>query len=284
VLKMKLRIGFIGAGAMAEALIRGLLKAGSAPEDLMASDVQPERLATIRKLFGIRIGDNNQRVLEKSDVVVVAVKPQNLEEALGVLSRGQLTELNGEQKKEADHGTGPLVVSIAAGIPIASLENLLPPMLPVIRAMPNTPGMIGYGATAISLGKMAHAEHEAQARSIFEAVGIVFTVPESQMDAVTGLSGSGPAYGYVIIEALADAGVRAGLPRSIALGLAAQTLAGAAHMVMDTGLHPGVLKDQVTSPGGTTIAGLHALELGGLRGTLINAVMAATVRSQELRR
>jgi pyrroline-5-carboxylate reductase len=272
---MKFKIGFIGAGAMAEALIRGLIKAGAVPENVIVSDIQRERLTTIRKLYGIRIAENNQEVFENADVVVVAVKPQNVTEALS-----DLTEIGKGIHLEAK----PLVVSIAAGIPLNFLENLLPPMLPVIRVMPNTPSMIGYGATAICLGKTARPEHEVQARSIFEAVGIVFTVPESQMDAVTGLSGSGPAYGYIIIEALADAGVRAGLPRTIALGLAAQTLAGAAQMVLDTGLHPGVLKDQVTSPGGTTIAGVHALELGGLRGTLMNAVMAATLRSQELRR
>lgn len=274
---MKLKIGFIGAGAMAEALIRGLLKAGSVPKDLMASDIQPERLAAVRDLFSIQTGENNQQILDASDVVVIAVKPQNLESALAGLNRDPAAA------KAANGPNRPLIISIAAGIPLAKLENLLPPNLPVIRAMPNTPAMIGYGATAICLGQLADLGHEVQARSIFEAVGIVFTVPEAQMDAVTGLSGSGPAYGYVIIEALADAGVRAGLPRAIALGLAAQTMTGAAKMVLETGLHPGVLKDQVTSPGGTTIAGLHALEVGGLRGTLINAVMAATNRSQELR-
>lgn len=274
---MKLKIGFIGAGAMAEALIRGLLKAGSDPKDLMASDIQPQRLAVVRDLFSIRIGDNNQQIFDTSDVVVIAVKPQNLESALAGLKRDQTKAI------AANGPNGPLMISIAAGVPLAKLEDLLPPNLPVIRAMPNTPAMIGYGATAICLGQLADPGHEVQARSIFEAVGIVFTVPEAQMDAVTGLSGSGPAYGYLIIEALADAGVRAGLPRAIALGLAAQTMTGAAKMVLDTGLHPGVLKDQVTSPGGTTIAGLHALEVGGLRGTLINAVMAAANRSQELR-
>lgn len=268
---MVLRIGFIGAGAMAEALIRGLIKAGTNPEDLIASDIQPERLNTMHKVYGIKVSDKNLAVFQQSDVVVLAVKPQHLDPVL-------------QELMPHDLGSKPMVISIAAGIPLSFLEDRLPPTIPVIRAMPNTPGMIGYGATAISLGNQARPEHEAQARSIFEAIGIVFTVPEAQMDAVTGLSGSGPAYGYVIIEALADAGVKAGLPRPIAMGLAAQTVAGAAHMIQETGLHPGVLKDQVTSPGGTTIAGLHALELGCLRGTLINAVMAATARSQELRR
>ena len=269
---MKLKVGFIGAGAMAGALIRGLLKAGADPGDLLASDINLERLSVVHNQFGIQVSEVNRWVFENSEIVILAVKPQNLEEVL-----------RGLELHNFEAGTFPLVVSIAAGVSVDFIEGLLPSRMPVIRAMPNTPGMIGYGATALALGNCTRMEHEAQARSIFEAIGVVFTVPESQMDAVTGLSGSGPAYGYLIIEALADAGVCVGLPRPIALGLAAQTIAGAAHMVKETGLHPGVLKDQVTSPGGTTIAGLHTLEVGGLRGTLINAVMAATARSRELR-
>lgn len=274
---MKLRVGFIGAGAMAESLVRGLLKAGALPENLIASDVQAARRNLMQKQYGIRVAADNKAVLQEAEVVVLAVKPQNLEEVLD-----ELSSFATEFLKTAR--VAPLIISIAAGISIRYIEEFLPPSFPVIRAMPNTPSVVGQGATAISLGTNARPEHEAQARSIFEAVGIVFSVPEVQMDAVTGLSGSGPAYGYIIIEALADAGVRMGLPRPVALGLAAQTMAGAARMVLETGQHPGVLKDQVTSPGGTTIAALHVLERGGLRGLLMDAVAAATDRSRELRR
>lgn len=274
---MKLRVGFVGAGAMAEALIRGLIKSGAAPRQIIASDVQAARLKYIKSQYGVKTVANNQTIYESSDVVVLAVKPQNLGEVL--------VELAGLTQPLTDNGkTLPLIVSIAAGISIKFVEDSLPVPFPVIRAMPNTPSVVGQGATAISPGSCARHEHETQCRSIFEAVGIVVTVPEVQMDAVTGLSGSGPAYGYVIIEALADAGVRVGLPRAVALGLAAQTLAGAARMVLETGQHPGVLKDQVTSPGGTTISGLQVMERGGIRGILIDTVVAATDRSKELKR
>lgn len=273
---MKLRVGFIGAGAMAEALIRGLLKSGAVPEQLTASDVQPARLSYIQGQYGIRTTAANKTVFETSEVVILAVKPQNLEEVL--------LEIAGYARQREKGKPLPLIVSIAAGVSLKFVEESLSEPFPVIRAMPNTPSVVGQGATALSPGGHARSEHETQARSIFEAVGIVVTVPEAQMDAVTGLSGSGPAYGYVIIEALADAGVRVGLPRSVALRLAAQTMAGAARMVLETGQHPGVLKDQVTSPGGTTIAGLHAMEKGGLRGVLIETVVAATNRSKELKR
>ncbi|NPV91451.1 MAG: pyrroline-5-carboxylate reductase [Firmicutes bacterium] len=274
---MKLRVGFVGAGAMAEALIRGLIKSGAAPRQIIASDVQAARLKYIKSQYGIKTSANNRSIYENSDVVVLAVKPQNLEEVLVELA--DITQVLTESVKGL-----PLIVSIAAGISIKFVEEALPVPYPVIRAMPNTPAVVGQGATAISPGSSTRREHETQCRSIFEAVGIVVNVPEAQMDAVTGLSGSGPAYGYVIIEALADAGVRVGLPRAVALGLAAQTLAGAAKMVLETGQHPGVLKDQVTSPGGTTIAGLQVMERGGIRGILMDTVAAAADRSKELKR
>lgn len=274
---MKLRVGIIGAGAMAEALIRGLLNSGTLPEQLIASDVLPARLSYIQRQYGIRTSASNRKVCESSDVIILAVKPQNLEEVLQELA-GFADQLS------AATNSLPLIISIAAGITLRFVESLLPLPFPVIRAMPNTPSVVGQGATALSAGSHVRVEHEAQARSIFEAVGIVVSVPESQMDAVTGLSGSGPAYGYLIIEALADAGVRVGLPRATALKLAAQTMAGAARMVLDTAQHPGVLKDQVTSPGGTTITGLQVMERGGLRGILIDAVVAAATRSSELKR
>lgn len=274
---MKLRVGFVGAGAMAEALIRGLLKSGAMPRQLTASDVQSARLSYLKGQYGIKTSSTNRPVYENSDVVIFAVKPQNLEEVL--------LELAGFAPEILESGRKlPLLVSIAAGISLKFVEDSLPVPFPVIRAMPNTPSVVGQGATALSSGNHARPEHETQCRSIFEAVGIVVTVPEVQMDAVTGLSGSGPAYGYIIIEALADAGVRVGLPRSVALGLAAQTMAGAARMVSETGQHPGVLKDQVTSPGGTTIVGLQVMEKGGLRGILIDTVVAAANRSKELKR
>jgi len=269
---MKLRVGFIGAGAMAEALIKGLIKAGASPTQLLASDVLPSRLALLHSQYGIKVANSNVEVLCQSDIVILAVKPQNISSVLQEIAG---CAMNGGQM--------PLLVSIAAGITLAYIEQLLPLPYPLVRAMPNTPSIVGAGATAISAGKHAKPEHLRQARSVFEAVGIVVSIPETQIDAVTGLSGSGPAYGYLIIEALIDAGVKVGLPRGIAKELAVQTLFGAAKMVAETEQHPAVLKDQVTSPGGTTIAGVHILEQGGIRGLIMDAVIGATERARQLK-
>ncbi|WP_238134237.1 pyrroline-5-carboxylate reductase [Calderihabitans maritimus] len=262
-------LGFIGAGAMAEALINGVLKAGVfSPDDLIASDINEERLRHIREKFAIHTTVSNEEVMNSSQAVILAVKPQVLPDVLTPLAA----------KARPDQ----LIISIAAGITLEHLESILPDEVAVVRVMPNTPCLIGEGAVALALGRKVKPQQRQLAEKIFEAVGIAYVLPEEMMDAVTGLSGSGPAYIYLIIEALSDAGVRVGLPRDIATALAAQTVIGAARMVLDTGRHPGELKDMVTSPGGTTIAGLHALEEGGVRGSIMNAVMAAYNRSREL--
>ena len=263
------RWGFIGAGKMATALIRGMLRAGEsgAPTILASDPVEAARVALADET-GIPVYDSNVRVAHKSDVLVLATKPQSLPHVLAQL-RPVLTP---------EH----LVVSIAAGVSLATLAEGLGTERRLARVMPNTPALVGEGAAGYCLGPRARESDEALVRKCLEGVGRAYRVPESMLDAVTGLSGSGPAFVYVIIEALSDGGVRVGLPRDVATALAAQTVLGAARMVLETGLHTGVLKDQVTSPGGTTIAGLHALERGGLRAALIDAVEAATRRSAEL--
>jgi pyrroline-5-carboxylate reductase len=263
------RWGFIGSGKMATALVKGMIRAGVAPvESICASDP----LATARGLLeseaGITVFDSNGPVAERSDVLILAVKPQSMRQVLEQLR----PSLNAEH----------LVVSIAAGITIASIVEGLGANARVVRVMPNTPALVGEGASAFALGPGCRSEDEAVVRTFLNSVGHAVCVAESLLDAVTGLSGSGPAFVYLMIEALSDGGVRVGLPRDVATLLAAQTVLGAAKMVMETGLHPGVLKDQVASPGGTTIAGLHALERACVRGALIDAVEAATRRSAEL--
>ncbi len=263
------RWGFIGSGKMASALIRGMLRAGLAePATIVASDPLAAARSHLAQEAGVRVFETNPSVLESSDVVVLAVKPQSMAEVLN-----QLRDLIGERH---------LVISIAAGIPIAAIAQVLGPERRIVRVMPNTPALLGAGASAYAMGPRVEAGDEAVVSALLAAVGRAVRVPETMLDAVTGLSGSGPAFVYLMIEALADGGVRVGLPREVASMLAAQTVLGAARMVLETGLHPGVLKDQVTSPGGTTIAGLQALERGGLRGVLIDAVEAAARRSAEL--
>jgi pyrroline-5-carboxylate reductase len=254
---------------MAAALIKGLLHAQVMPaERIMASDVKGERLDQLHAAHGIRITTDNHALLRESDVVVLSVKPQVIDKVL--------TEVG------ADVRADQLVVSVAAGVPIESLEGRLPRGSRVVRAMPNTPATVQAGATAIAGGAHAREDDMRIARELFEAVGRVAVLDESLLDAVTGLSGSGPAYVMLIIEALADGGVKVGLHRDTALLLAAQTVFGSARLLLETGEHPGRLKDMVTSPGGTAIAGLHTLESGALRKTLIDAVEAATKRAAEL--
>ena len=263
------RWGFIGAGKMATALIQGLIRAGVAsPETVCASDPLEAARSALAADSGVAVTESNARVAHRSDVLVLAVKPQSMAHVLEHL-RHAVT---------AEH----LIISIAAGVSLATLQEGLGAGHRIARVMPNTPALLGEGASGYCLGPHARESDEAIIRACVDSVGRSFRVSESLMDAVTGLSGSGPAFVYVMIEALSDGGVRVGLPRDVATALAAQTVLGAAKMVLETGLHPGVLKDQVTSPGGTTIAGLHALERGGLRGTLIDAVEAATGRSAEL--
>jgi pyrroline-5-carboxylate reductase len=263
------RWGFIGSGKMATALIKGMLRAGIAPvESICASDPLPAARRLLESETGVTLFDSNIPVVERSDILVLAVKPQSMRSVLEELR----PVVTGEH----------LVISVAAGIAIASINQGFGPAVRVIRVMPNTPALIGEGASAYALGPRVRAEDEAVVKAFLGSVGQTVCVAETLLDAVTGLSGSGPAFVYLVIEALSDGGVRVGLPREVATLLAAQTVLGAAKMVRDTGNHPGVLKDQVASPGGTTIAGLHALERAGLRGALIDAVEAATRRSAEL--
>lgn len=263
------RLGFLGSGNMAAALVGGLVHGNVLPcERILASDVKGERLEQLGREFGIRTTMDNHQLLRESDVVVLAVKPQVIDRVL--------TEIGGDVRGDQ------LVVSVAAGVPIEALEARLPKGSHVVRAMPNTPATVQAGATAVSGGTHASADDVRVARELFEAVGRVVVLDESLLDAVTGLSGSGPAYIMLIIEALADGGVKVGLHRDTALLLAAQTVFGSAKLLLETGEHPGRLKDMVTSPGGTAIAGLHTLESGALRKTLIDAVEVASKRAAEL--
>ena len=264
-------IAFLGAGQMAEAVLRGLLRAEAAPPHrLFASDILPARLDYIERELGIQTFRSNQDALRQAEIAIIAVKPQDAPTLLFDM-------------QQAVH-TGHLVISVAAGVKLATIESVLPPEVPVIRVMPNTPAFVSEGMAVLAPGRHATPEHEATARQIFEPVGKVLVLPESKMDAVTALSGSGPGFVALVIEALADGGVAAGLPRETALLLAAQTVLGTARLALERNLHPAVIKDMVASPAGTTIAGLAALEEGGVRGALINAVLAATRRSEELGR
>lgn len=261
------RLGIIGAGSMGMALVRGLVQAGwASPEGLLVFDPDPARRRELEGL-GVRPAANNGEVLNAT-AVILAVKPQVAEAVLAEI---------------APASSGHLLISLVAGLTLARLEEALPSAR-ILRAMPNAPLMVGQGITALAPGSRATPEDLAFARELFQAVGRAVEVEERLLDAVTGLSGSGPAYVAVFIEALADGGVRMGLPRALALELAAQTVAGTAAMVLSQELHPAMLKDQVASPGGTTIAGLHALEQGGFRGVVMDAVQAATWRARELAR
>jgi pyrroline-5-carboxylate reductase len=261
-------IAFLGAGNMAEAMIRGLLRGSHfAAEQITASGPREERMTELHERFGIRTTTDN-REAAAADIVVLSIKPQ-------ILSR-VLAEVGETIRQDA------LVISIAAGVPISAIESRLGSGARVIRAMPNTPALVDAAATAIAGGEHASEADIDDARKIFESIGITVTLDESLLDAVTGLSGSGPAYVFLILEALSDAGVKVGLSRRTSQLLAAQTLLGSAKLLLETNEHPGKLKDMVTSPGGTAITGLHTLENGGVRTTLINAVEAATKRSKEL--
>lgn len=265
----KLTIGFLGAGKMATALAKGFLQAKLAkPGDLLASDPMDSASQHFSAETGAKTTVSNLEVAKFADVLILAVKPDQVAAVLQEI-QPQFTKKH-------------LLISIAAGVPIAKIENGLGEGARVIRVMPNTPALIGLSASAYALGKAAKAEDGQLTWKLLSAVGVAVPLKESLLDAVTGLSGSGPAYVYMIIEALSDGGVAAGLPRDVATKLAAQTVLGSAKMVLETGLHPGVLKDMVTSPGGTTVEGLHEIEKGGLRGTLISAVRAAAEKSKKL--
>src|SRR5438477_4980014 len=264
-----LKIGFLGAGKMALALAKGIVNAGLVRADgVLASDPVDAARAAFGKESGGRTTNNNTEVVNVTTVLVVAVQPDQV--------NGMLAEIKGQFS--AKH----LVISIAAGVPISRFEAALGSQARVVRVMPNTPALVGASASAFALGHSAQAEDGELARKIFSSVGLTFEMKESLLDAVTGLSGSGPAYAFLLIEALSDGGVAAGLSREVATRLAAQTLLGSARMVLETGLHPAALKDMVTSPGGTTIEGLHELERAGVRAALISAVRAATEKSKSL--
>jgi pyrroline-5-carboxylate reductase len=261
-------IGFVGGGNMAEAMIRGLLRGGHfEPGQVSVSGPRQERMRELAETYKIEATTDN-KVPASAQIVVLSVKPQ-------IMSR-VLDEIAETIDAEA------LVLSIAAGVPVAAIQGRLASGTRVVRAMPNTPALVDAAATAIAGGEHARESDLADARRIFDAIGLTVVLDEYQMDAVTGLSGSGPAYVFLILEALSDAGVKVGLSRRTAQLLAAQTLLGSAKLLLETNEHPGRLKDMVTSPGGTAITGLHTLENGGVRTTLMNAVEAATRRSREL--
>lgn len=263
------RIACIGGGNMAESLLAGLLANGLTTSDrVIVSDPQLARRDMLAHRFGVAVSADNHQAATGADLLLLCVEPQVLDEVLVKLA-------------PIVHGQ-PLVISVAAGYPISRIQQYLKSATRVVRAMPNTPSSIGEGLTALSVVCGLPPEDQGLARALFEAVGKVVFVEERLLDAVTGLSGGGPAYVFAMIEALADGGVLMGLPRSTSQLLAAQTMAGAARMVLEQGEHPGLLKDRVASPGGTTIAGLRRLEDGRLRATLMSAVEAATKRSQEL--
>ena len=266
---LKEKIGFIGGGKMGEALINGILRAGlSSSDKIMVSDVDKKRLQILEKEAGIKTTQDNKKITSDSDIIILAVKPN--------MMGSVLDELNSEITSKH------LIISIAAGIPLSFIESSLNKGCRAIRVMPNTPCLVGETAAGYALGKKATRNDGKLVGQLIDAVGKSFLLDEKYLDAVTGLSGSGPAFIYVVIEALADGGIKMGLPRDVAITLAAQTAFGAAKMVLESGTHIGQLRDSVTSPGGTTIEGLHALEKGGIRNALIDAVETATKKSKSL--
>ncbi|HKI49594.1 MAG TPA: pyrroline-5-carboxylate reductase [Desulfobacteria bacterium] len=262
-------LGFVGAGNMTEAMIRGIIQNQVVlPDQILASDISVERREHLSRTFDIRTETDNRSLVDQSSVIFLAVKPQAVPAVL----------------KDIGPTMGPekLLISIAAGVPIQALSAGLPKGPRIIRTMPNTAVTVMEGAMAIASDSPARSEDLETVETLFRPIGRTVRIEEKLIDAVTGLSGSGPAYVFMMLEALADGGVKMGLPRDVAETLAAQTLMGSAKMFLETKLNPGALKCMVTSPGGTTIAGIHELEKGGVRASLMNAVEAATKRSVEL--
>lgn len=263
------RIGFVGAGRMATALAKGIVSSGFAVREQIAGcDVDATALANFVAEAGGEAAESNRELAAKSHVLILAVKPQQAD-AVGRELASAVTDQH-------------LVISIMAGVTLEKLQSLLPKAKRLVRVMPNTPALVGAGASGYAMGAATTPKDAEFVEGLLSTVGVAIRLSEHLLDAVTGLSGSGPAYVFQIIEALSDGGVQAGLPRDIATRLSAQTVLGAAKMVLETGQHPAALKDAVTSPGGTTIAGLAAMESGGVRAAMINAVRAATQRSKEL--
>ncbi len=262
-------IGFIGAGKIGEAIINGIIASEICPpKNIMASDIDENRLNFLKESLGIKVTTQNNEVVKKSEVIVLAVKPKFIKEVVSGISS--------VIKKDQ------LIVSVAAGVPTERLEAAGGEGIRVIRVMPNIACVVGESASAICPGKYATGQDEEKAKEIFGACGKVVLIPENLMDAVTGLSGSSPAFIFMIIEALSDGGVHEGLDRKTALRLSAQTVLGAAKMVLETNKHPGELKDMVTSPGGTTIRGIRAMEEHRVRSAMMSAVIEATRQSKEL--
>ena len=265
------KVGFIGGGNMGEALIKGLLAANLVPpEAIHASDVRIERLRSLDQQYGVQLREDNGALVRDVDIVILAVKPQIMAPVVR-----QIAPVVTRRK---------LLISIAAGVSTTTIRAALGKDARLIRVMPNTPALVLEAVTAIAKAEGLEAGDLDTAAEIFSAVGRVVTLEEDLMDAVTGLSGSGPAYVAVVVESLADGGVKMGLDRLTAMTLATQTVLGAARLMLETGMHPGALKDMVASPGGTTIAGIAAMEEGGIRNTFIKAVERATQRSRELGR
>jgi len=262
-------IAVVGAGHMAGALIGGMIRSKLVPaKSIVAARRSHEALVELQKKWGVRTSADNRKAVAGADIVILAVKPQ--------MAKKVLEELGGAIRKDQ------LVISIMAGVTTAAIAKALRVDAPIVRAMPNTPCLVDAGATAICAGAHAGDKDLARAEAVFKSVGLVVALPESALDAVTGLSGSGPVYIYMVIEAMTDGGVKMGIPRAVAAKLAAQTVFGAAKLVLETGRHPAILKDEVTTPGGTAINAIHVLEGRGLRSVLIDAVVAATNRSSEL--
>ena len=261
------KIGIIGCGNMGGAILKGALASGVlAPEQAYVYDISPAAMETAKEL-GVNLAADDEEVCANSDIILLAVKPQNAAEALAMC------------KKALD---GKALMSIVAGVTVERLQNMIDGTPRILRIMPNTPALVFEGAFALCSDNDFTAEELAAAKAIYEKIGVVEMIPEKLIDAVCGLSGGGPAYAAMFIEALADGGVKNGLPRATAYRLAAQTCLGTAKMILETGIHPGALKDMVTSPGGTTIEGCEALERGGMRYAVIDCINVATEKSKKL--
>lgn len=264
-------VAIIGAGTMGSTIIAGLLRTGNSTKEKITATARTAKTADrIKKQFGIKVTTDNLKAAKGADVIILSVKPKEITKVLGVLEKGGIFK------------SKPLVISIAAGVTIGSIESITGEDVPVVRSMPNTPCLIGSGMTGFCPGQYAEKKHMETARTIFESLGFCVEVEEKHMDAVTGLSASGPAYVYLIIEALADGGVMMGLPRKTALDLVTHMVIGAARMVSETEKHPASLKDDVTTPAGCTISGILTLEDGKIRSVLARAVQIATIRAGEL--
>ncbi len=265
------KIAVVGAGHMGRALIGGMVRAKlTAAKNITASRRNEDALGELRRQWGIHAVADNRKAVKGTDIVILAVKPQMASKVLAEIA--------------PDVSRSQLIISVMAGIKTQTIVSKLKKPVAVVRAMPNTPCLVDAGATAIAAGQHAGEKDLAAAEAVFASVGKVVTLPETALDAVTGVSGSGPVYVYMIIEAMIDGAVKMGIPRDVATKLAAQTVFGAAKLVLETGKHPALLKDEVTTPGGTAINAIHVLEAKGLRSVLIDAIVAATLRSQELSR